>query len=347
MKKLKEWQKCLIQNFEEYEKARLTYPQIAIKCSAPSHDSVRHFVKRNKSLFEKEVLTNEIETFLNQVDEYFDKLDGFEAKVMEEARVTSKPVQIVDTRHPHQGLHLVISDCHIPFQNHKLMNGLYELLSDIGKDIVGFHIIGDFLDLNSLSRHDIYKRTAIPGITLDSEYADGNEVLDNFDNLLPDNCWKTFLYGNHEDRHSRWMSDVQNAKTPLVAPDIALKLKDRGYEVKTNWSQDFIKVGSHLELIHGSYLNTYCAKKHMDVLRGSVMFGHSHKIQNYIEGNQGGFNIGGMYDINSPAFNYASRAAKAQWQNGFAFVYIDSVGDYYVNQITANDGKFVYGNVLY
>lgn len=249
--------------------------------------------------------------------------------------------------HPHQGLHLITSDHHVPFHNTKLMIGLYNLLSDIGKDLVGFHVIGDFLDLNSLSRHDVYKRTAIPGITLDTEYAEGNKVLDNFDALLPDSCWKTFLFGNHCDRANRWMADMQNAKTPIVMPDVALKLLERGYEVKTNWSQDFIKLGSHLELIHGNYLNTYCAKKHMDVLRGSVIFGHSHKIQSYIEGNQGGFNIGGLFDITSPAFNYASRAAKAQWKEGFALVYIDAEGDYYVNQIIANNGHFVFGNKLY
>jgi predicted phosphodiesterase len=339
LKKLKDWQICLIKNWESY--TNNTYRQIAEFCDAPSDEAVRSFWRRNKALFEKETLNQKWDALVEEMDNYNDRLDGFEAKV------TSKPVQIVDTGHPHQGLHLVISDCHIPFQNHKLMNGLYELLSDIGQDVVGFHIIGDFLDLNSLSRHDIYKRTAVPGITLDSEYAAGNEVLDNFDTLLPIDCWKTFLYGNHEDRHNRWMSDVQNSKTPLVAPDVALKLKTRGYEVKTNWSQDFTKVGSHLELIHGTYLNTYCAKKHMDVLRGSVMFGHSHKIQSYIEGEVGSFNIGGMYDIDSPAFNYASRPAKAQWQNGFALVYIDLQGDYYVNQVIANNGKFVYGSKLY
>ena len=85
----------------------------------------------------------------------------------------------------------------------------------------------------------------------------------------------------------------------------------------------------------------------MDTLRGSVMFGHSHRIQSYIEGNQGSWNIGGLYDITSPAFNYADRTAKSQWQNGFALVYIDSNGDYYVNQIIANNGKFVYGNKVY
>lgn len=73
MKKLKEWQKCLIQNFEEYEKAKLTYPQIAIKCNAPNDDAVRHFVKRNKGYFEREQFNSRVELFTQKVDEHLAK----------------------------------------------------------------------------------------------------------------------------------------------------------------------------------------------------------------------------------------------------------------------------------
>lgn len=345
MKKLKEWQKCLIQNFEEYEKARLTYPQIAIKCSAPSHDSVRHFVKRNKSLFEKEVLTNEIETFLNQVDEYFDKLDGFEAKVMEEARVTSKPVQIVDTRHPHQGTHLILGCVHVPFQNQKVLDGIYELMSDMQFD--GLHLIGDFLDLNTLSSHDKGRFTAVPNLTLDEEYEAGNKVLDNLDSLLPEHALKTYLYGNHEDRWNRYMSDMQAAKTPLTSPEKALDLKGRVYTTFTKWNKDFFVLGKHLELLHGEYFNVHTAKKHLDVLRSSCLFAHTHRIQTFVEGNSAAFNIGWLGQKDLPAFGYAGRAQKSMWQNGFSIATIDENGDYFVEQVIVCNDRFAYGGKLY
>jgi len=143
------------------------------------------------------------------------------------------------------------------------------------------------------------------------------------------------------------MSNMQSAKTPISSPAQALDLDNRGYNVLTNWEQDFIKLGNHLELIHGTYFSQHAAKKHIDTLRGSVAFAHTHRIQSYIEGQTGGFNIGCGIDLDSPAFNYASRAMKSQWQNGFAVVYIDEKGDYYFNQIIAYKGQFVYNNKLY
>lgn len=244
-----------------------------------------------------------------------------------------------------EGLHIVSGCWHVPFHNKKLFNSFQELLYDI--DFVGFHLIGDFLDLNTLSSHDTGRFPVIKGLTIDQEYLEGNKVLDEIDKLLPDKVEKSYLYGNHEDRWNRYMSNMQSAKTPISSPSIALKLEERGYNVQENWSQDFVKLGQHLELIHGTYYNIHAAKKHMDVLRGSIMFAHTHRIQSYLEGNTGSFNIGCMIDLASPAFNYAARATRTQWQNGFMIVYIDSDGNYYVNQIIVVNDRFVYNGKIY
>ena len=86
MKKLKDWQICLIKNWENY--TNNTYRQIAEFCDAPSDEAVRSFWRRNKALFEKETLNQKWDVLVEE-------MDAFEA-----AKVTSKPVQIVDVNMP-------------------------------------------------------------------------------------------------------------------------------------------------------------------------------------------------------------------------------------------------------
>jgi hypothetical protein len=208
--------------------------------------------------------------------------------------------------------------------------------------------MGDFMDINTLSSHDRGSFSAVAGLTLDDEYSEGNEELDKFDDVLPKNCWKTYLYGNHEDRWKRWMADMQNAKTPLESPEDALGLWDRGYQVKTNWSQDYFTIGADFDIFHGIYFSIHCAKAHLDKLRRKCAFVHTHRVQHYREGEMGVYNIGSCADYTSKAFNYATRPMKAQWSNGFAINMVDSKGVSHVTQIVPDqDGHFYFGGKMY
>lgn len=249
--------------------------------------------------------------------------------------------------HKQVGMHILIGCNHVPFHNVELHNGLINLLKDYKSQVKGFHLMGDFLDLNALSSHDKGKFTAVPGLTLDQEYKAGNVLLDEFDAVLPKKAWKTYLYGNHEDRWNRWMKQHDNSKTPLASPTDALDLVNRNYQVKNSWSQDYFTIGKHLDILHGIYFSIHCAKAHMDKLRGSCAFVHTHRIQQYIEGNMGSFNIGAGADFSSPAFNYATRPMKASWQNGFAIVMVDEDGSYHLTQIICQEGRFFFGGKKY
>lgn len=243
------------------------------------------------------------------------------------------------------GRYLILGCWHVPFHNQELTNRIFELMSKERFD--GIILNGDFLDLNSLSGHDRGKFTAIPGLNLTQEYQEGRKVIEQFCSLLPANAVKIFLYGNHEDRYHRYIADMQNAKTPPVSPTEGLRLLEQGFLVNESYSSGYITLGDHLDVLHGIYYNTHCAKAHIDKFRGSVLFNHTHRIQSYIEGRTGGFNIGWGGNVEHKAFGYADRGTKASWQNGFAEVIIDGHGDYYVNQITCNNSRFVYGGKLY
>lgn len=246
------------------------------------------------------------------------------------------------------GMHILLGCNHVPFHNKQLHRGILNLLKDNAEIIKGWHLMGDFLDLNPLSFHDRGKFTAVPGLTLDDEYAIGNELLDDINRSLPKDCWKTYLYGNHEDRYNRWMSVMDNAKTPLVSPEDGLRLWQRGYNVKTSWAQDYITIGNDFDIFHGIYFSIHNAKAHLDKLRRNCAYVHTHRIQNYREGEMAAFNIGACADFTAKAFNYATRPMKQQWANGFAINMVDASGRSNITQINVTpDGHFYFGGKLY
>jgi hypothetical protein len=246
------------------------------------------------------------------------------------------------------GMHILLGCNHVPFHNVRLHDGIRRLMYDYRDILVGFHSMGDFADINTLSSHDNGKFTAIPGLTLDDEYAACNDELDMFDQAMSSKVWKTYLYGNHEDRHNRWMHNMHNAKTPLIAPREGMGLVDRGYQVKTKWSQDYFVIGNDFQIFHGIYFSIHNAKAHLDKLRTSCAYVHTHRIQNYREGKMAAFNIGACADFKTEAFNYATRPMKAQWANGFAINMVGLDGDSNITQINVNpDGHFWFGGKYY
>ena len=282
-------------------------------------------------------------------------LKGLQAPISEEDPLESilKRKQALRSFHvptikEQEGMHILLGCNHVPFHNKQLHRGIIELIKDHKENIKGFHLLGDFLDLNPLSFHDKGKFTAVRGLTLNDEYQIGSDLLHDFDLALPKNVWKTYLYGNHEDRYNRWMSNMDNAKTPLISPEDGLRLHQKGYNVKTRWSQDYITLGNDFDIFHGIYFSIHNAKAHLDKLRRSCAYVHTHRIQNYREGEMAAYNIGACADFSAKAFNYATRPMKQQWANGFAINMIDAQGRSHITQIAAGrDGHFYFGGKYY
>lgn len=255
------------------------------------------------------------------------------------------PTPVLHLKHNKPGTYLVLGCWHAPFHHRLLTAGVMKMMEENRFD--GLIMLGDFLDCNALSDHAKGKFTSVPGMTLQQEYAVGKQVLKGFVSRLPEGALKVYLYGNHENRYHRFIADMQNAKTPPSSPTEGLALFEQGFQVIENYQSGYMTLGNHLDLLHGVYYNTHCAKTHIDRFRGSVMFAHTHRIQSYIEGHTGGFNIGWGGEGREAAFNYADRGTKAAWQNGFATVTIDEQGFYYVNQVIANNGTFFYNGKKY
>jgi len=243
------------------------------------------------------------------------------------------------------GTYILMGCIHVPFHNAAFVGAALNLIRDIKPD--GLLLCGDYLDMNSLSSHDIGKKP-LDGVTLSWEYDEGNRVLDLFDNAH-DYKIKHYIYGNHEDRFWRNAQKVDIAKLgdALINPTVALSLRERGYQVQEKWKEAVVYLGKHLEVIHGDSVAQFSTKKHMDAFRTSMAYFHTHRFQVYMEGNTSAWNLGWGGDITSKAFDYATKTMKASWKNGFGVVTIDELGGYHIEPIIWHNDRFYYGKQKY
>lgn len=245
-----------------------------------------------------------------------------------------------------EGTYLVTGCSHAPFQNKKFYNSIYSFISAENIALEGLILAGDILDMHSLSKHDRGK-APIPGVTLGWEYREANKFLNELESILPEDKQKIFLYGNHEDRYFRTLSEVDASKygDSLLSPTDALKLYDRGFEVMEDWKSGHIDMGGKLEINHGEFFNVHTAKKTIDTYRKSVLYFHSHRLQIYTEGAVGGWNMGWGGDVNSPVFNYASRAMKKSWMNAAALVTLTKKSYHVQPLLYINDQLVINGKI--
>ena len=252
--------------------------------------------------------------------------------------------EIKRNQEPKTGRYLVIGCVHVPFNNKKLTQGLFDLMKDV--NYKGIIIAGDFLDMGALSTYEKGKLSNT-GVTLEDEYIAGNQFLNIIDQLLPKNATKVFMFGNHCHRYWKWKSDVDNSKYgDSLNPITSLALEQRGYDVYHDYVNDIYNLGS-LGIMHGEYFNIHCAKKHLDVFRRNILFFHTHRFQIHREGDFAAYNAGFLGDKKSPAFNYAKRGMKAAWANGFAEVTLMDSGEHFVNLISCVNDKFAVNGKVY
>lgn len=258
----------------------------------------------------------------------------------------SKPIRGRHYLNP--GMYVSLGCVHAPFHLQPAFKAIQQLLNDNKSQITGLILAGDFLDMNSLSSHD-KGRKPLTGVTLDWEYSESETLLSNLLDPLANNIEKIYIFGNHEDRYHRYMGDIDNSKlgSSLASPIEGLKLVDKDFHIYENWKEDYVTLGHHLQVAHGEFYNVHSAKKHIDTYRKSILYYHTHRVQQYIEGAVGGYNGGSLADFSSPVFGYASRAMKNSWLNGFNVIHIDEQGYYHIQQIVCYNNSFVFGNSIY
>lgn len=245
---------------------------------------------------------------------------------------------------------LVGSDWHVPY--HHAAN--VTAFCDYAKHFKPHRFVnaGDFLNFETLSRHDAGSLAKLEGRKNVEHFRIGNAVCDQIDDALGPACTeKDFIFGNHDDLIKRWLERGDNAVwigDPMVDLPTRLMLYQRGYRVHENWDRDSVKLGK-LHVIHGKYCNVHAASVHVNKLGCNVLYGHTHRMQMWIahtlDGQRGGYGMGAMADFSAPELQYMGMGHG--WSEGFADVHVRRSGNFQVRLHMFIDGVFYEGGKQY
>jgi predicted phosphodiesterase len=178
-------------------------------------------------------------------------------------------------------------------------------------------ILGDFMDVSSLSFWDKDKRRKIEGRRYMKEVATANAELD----YIQKHCKNVvFLEGNHENRVEKYIDSNPELEGVMDIP-IVLKLKQRG--IKYIPVNHLYRMG-HLYFTHGYYYNKHYAHKTLDAYGCNLIVGHVHRPDfSYTTARmttpKSCWGLGSLCDVDPDYMN----GVPTQWGQQFAVVYMN------------------------
>lgn len=241
---------------------------------------------------------------------------------------------------------LIIPDTHRPFHDSRAYNLMLSVAVDVDPDEVV--ILGDYADFYWAN---FYGKN--PGVTksfsTEEEIQNVNEGLEEISDLFP-GAKKVFIEGNHEERLTRYL----HAKASELYKSISLKsvLSLRGWTVVPYSPTQLYCVGnSHLYARHKPYGGgTHCAYQTLVKGNRSMVFGHTHRIQEYqavdaLEVTHRAVSMGWLGDKTHPVMQYVQD--HHQWSLGFGLVDVLPNKTFFLRTIHIIDYKCLVDGFLY
>lgn len=242
---------------------------------------------------------------------------------------------------------LIIPDCHIPYEDKRA----YELMLLVAKDVKPDEIVilGDYADFYAINAHG--KDAAIKSGLLQDEVHEVVMRLSQLNKMFP-KANKVFIEGNHEYRLGRYI----NARCPdlygVFDTASVLELKTLGYEfVPYGPNQKYRVLGSKLYARHEPLAGgKHVAQNTVEKAMHSVIFGHTHRIQEAQVVTMGGENYRGISsgwlgDTEHPVFGYVK--GHHQWAHAFSVVNVLDDGTWLNSLIHIIDYKCYYDGYIY
>lgn len=241
---------------------------------------------------------------------------------------------------------LIIPDCHIPFEDKRA----YELMIEAGKHINPDEIVilGDYADFFDVTAHPKDPDT---GAKLIDEIDAVQDRLRQLRNLFP-NAEIFYIEGNHEYRLARYVRDKCAEFFGLVSWDRLLNLS--AYNIKhINYGsgQRHSVLGSKLIARHEPISGgIHCAYGTVSKAQASVIFGHTHRLQESqivsINGeNFRGISCGWLGDQGNPVMGYVKN--HHQWSLGFSVCTVLPCGTWLNQLIHIIDYKCIVDGYLF
>lgn len=208
--------------------------------------------------------------------------------------------------------------------------------------------LGDFLDLDFLSRHNVGKHRQNAGKILKEHYAAGREVLDRRLAILrrnnPDGAM-TMIEGNHDFRVENLLDETPFLEG-LVEVEEGLGLKERDVRWVRFWRDGTVHRIGKAGFAHGRYISKYHAAKMVETYCDNIFYGHTHDVMEFPKIMHGrdkvivGQSMGCLCRYDQ---SYIKENPK-NWQQAFGDFYFLPSGHftYYVPRII--EGRFVAPN---
>lgn len=238
---------------------------------------------------------------------------------------------------------IVTPDAQLPYEDPVAMSAVEQYAADNHFD--EWVDLGDFLDLDFLSRHNEGKHRLNAGKFLSEHYAYGREVLNRRLKILRSNNPKakfTLLEGNHDFRPEAF-ADKNPAMQGLIEVEAGLELEEKRVDFIRCWRDGTVyRVGKML-YTHGLYISRYHAAKMVETWCDNITYGHTHDVMQFPKIMHGrdkvivGQSLGCLCRYDQ---SYIKENPK-NWQQAFGIYYFFPSGHftYYVPRII--DGRFV------
>lgn len=236
---------------------------------------------------------------------------------------------------------IILPDVHLDENVSKDYAPVKRFIKDFKPDKI--ILLGDFMDVSSLSAWDRDKRRLMEGRRYIKEIDRANKELDYLQKYAKEDV--VYLFGNHEDRVKRYLDKNPEMEGMMELPE-QLRLKERG--IKHLPYNELYKLGD-MYFTHGMYTNKYSAAKHLQTLGCNITYGHQHGTQTYMQNMAMqkpymAYALGTLGD-KAPEF---LRGRPANWINQFAIFYWEPKGgNFNLYPINVIKKKFIWNGKEY
>lgn len=248
---------------------------------------------------------------------------------------------------------LVWGDVHYPHEDPEAVDVLYQITRDLKPEVLV--CLGDVFDFFEISD---YRMAKDDEPDLQKAINQGVQHLDKM--LELSGAYRAhFLGGNHEDRWDRMLDKArrdirfrQLLKLPKVRRSLDFEevvgFQDLGYEYEPYVEGETLVFHDKLVVAHGHRTNKYATRGMLDDYGKSVIFGHTHRIQNFtyrdLKGQESGWSIGCLCELDmhyTHSINTAHGFAVVTWNC------LDGKWFYNVEQVRIHDGRAIYRDKTY
>lgn len=247
---------------------------------------------------------------------------------------------------------VAVYDLHYPEYHKPTVSAIFDYLKENKPDVFVFG--GDQFHFDCISHHtrDLPLYRVRRGYTNDIQGFQ-RDILDPLEKLLPKNCSKIWIIGNHE----RFEHDLIE-RSPELEGTIdhvgRLELERRGWTIVPLGHA--YKLGK-LTVIHGETLSgignqagMYPSRKAVELYAGNVLAGHTHAPQTFTRvspvehTNKWQGHIAPIAGGVNPSY---LRNRPTAWLNGFVLIDVFPNGQFNLYPVIVYDGKFSFAGKQY